>query len=170
MNKKQEQWIIINDFPNYAVSNTGLIKRIETNKLIKLQFNKPHRYLQCNIYNGKIVKTFKIHKLVAENFLIKPIGAECINHIDGNKENNNVLNLEWCTNSHNLQHAYNNKLKKKYQFAIYQISLDGQKIVNEFESSLDAERKTGINASNIRKACNGEFLTMNSFQWRYKDK
>lgn len=71
----------------------------------------PHKcgigYFQiCTSINGKR-KNIKVHKAVAESFIDNPCNLPVINHIDGNKENNNVENLEWCTYQDNSDHAWN---------------------------------------------------------------
>ena len=53
----------------------------------------------------------RVHRLVAETFIDNPNNYKEVNHIDGNKHNNSVKNLEWCTRSHNVKHAYDNNLK-----------------------------------------------------------
>lgn len=82
----------------------GAIKRqqIGTNgyKIVKLYKNDKKRY------------TFSVHKLVAETFLEKPSYAECVNHKNGNKLDNRVENLEWCTYSYNNKEAFRLGLKK----------------------------------------------------------
>ena len=57
-------------------------------------------------------KKHKIHRLVAKAFISNPNGYNMVNHKDGNKYNNHVSNLEWCNNSINVQHAYDNNLIK----------------------------------------------------------
>ena len=70
------------------------------------------RYEIVVLYKNKKPKTFPIHKLVAEYFLENPNNYYCVNHKDGNKLNNNIENLEWCTISENTKHAYDLGLKK----------------------------------------------------------
>ncbi len=105
-------WKEIQEYPNYSVSNTGLIRNNNTNKILKQTINKTGYYFLAVAPNGRHGKTkcFRVHREVAKAFIPNPDNLPQVNHKDGNKLNNCVDNLEWCTNSYNVQHAYNNNL------------------------------------------------------------
>lgn len=63
-------------------------------------------YLSIKLQNGFSLKSIVVHRLVAIHFIPNPDNLPQVNHKDGNKKNNNVDNLEWCDNSHNIKHAY----------------------------------------------------------------
>lgn len=119
----KEYWKNIKGYEElYQVSNNGYIKslkRISWNgkgyhekkeMILKIQFDG-RKYPQVTLsINGKI-KTFRIHNLVANAFIPNPLNKRTINHIDGNKSNNHISNLEWNTYSENNQHAYDTGLK-----------------------------------------------------------
>lgn len=67
-------------------------------------------YKKVELYKNKIKKTVKVHRLVATHFIANPENLNVINHIDGNKLNNDYKNLEWVSQSENIQHAYDNNL------------------------------------------------------------
>ena len=70
-------------------------------------------YYAVGLWKNNVQKLIPIHRLIAETFIPNPKKLKCINHIDGNKENNNIGNLEWCTHSENVKHAYDTGLCKK---------------------------------------------------------
>lgn len=88
----------------FEVSNTGKIRN-KSNKHEYLLHKGGIGYLQiCTSING-VRKNIKAHKAVAETFIENPLNKPFINHIDGNKLNNNVSNLEWVTRQENIIHA-----------------------------------------------------------------
>lgn len=106
----------------------------------------------------------KVYRLVAEAFIYNndPINKICVNHIDGNIENCNVNNLEWCTYSENLKHSYDyldRPVNKPRQYKRNVISTN--KITNktaEYESIEEASRNTGVSCTQIRRISNKECI------------
>ena len=98
---KMEDWKVIQGHPKYAVSNLGRVKK--GGLLLKPQ---PHTsgYLQVRLYSDRI-QTRTIHSLVAQEFIPNSEGKPTINHIDRDKTNNMVDNLEWATQSEQMLHS-----------------------------------------------------------------
>lgn len=90
----------------YEVSNLGRIRNSKTYKIRKENINHEGYYFITGSLGCREKKiTFKIHKAVAESFIPNPNNHPVVNHIDGNKLNNNIDNLEWCTYKYNTLHA-----------------------------------------------------------------
>lgn len=92
------------NYPRYAVTKDGKVWNTKRHTFQKLNHN--HRgYWQVKLCEKGKYKSFLVHRLVAEAYLEKPKGATIVNHKDGNKKNNHVDNLEWCTAQDNTDHA-----------------------------------------------------------------
>lgn len=91
---------------NYEISSDGHVRNTKTKRILH-EFVGTDGYLRSQ-FDGK---TRLIHRAVAQTYLKNPNGLPEVNHIDGNKTNNSVKNLEWCTRNHNLKHAYDNGLR-----------------------------------------------------------
>ena len=102
-----------------AISDAGDIYRVlpngERRELRKYGIGRGLRYRCVRPSIAGKQRTFYVHRLVAEAFLPNPEDLPQVNHIDGNPSNNNSKNLEWCTASHNIQHAYNTGLIDQYR-------------------------------------------------------
>ena len=110
-----EKWEYIKGLDGkYQVSTTGKVKSLISNKIIKTIFTayegnkKSTGYIAVNIKGKRLY----VHRLVAEAFIPNIYDKKEVNHIDGNKSNNNVENLEWVTHSENMIHAYAKGLMK----------------------------------------------------------
>jgi len=98
----------------YNISENGSVISMLNGKQMKQHDNgKGYKTVGLSAY-GK-TKKFYIHRLVGESFIPNPANLPDINHIDGNKSNNNVSNLEWMSRGDNLRHAHTNGLFKKYK-------------------------------------------------------
>ena len=84
----------------YQVSNLGRVKRVTTGRVLK-QFPNKQGYLLVSLCKTGKQKSFAIHRLVAQAFILKPENKPEVNHIDEDKTNNMVSNLEWCTRVEN---------------------------------------------------------------------
>ena len=131
--------------PKYIISNKGfVISLVREFHLLNIRKDKngyTHYYIR-DLSTGKR-KDFKGHRLVAEYFIDNPNNYPIVNHIDGNKANNHIENLEWCTHSQNNIHAYKNGLNrsKKRQCTINGIN---------YESITEAANQLGVSRATIQ--------------------
>ena len=101
----------IDGYNGYFVTEEGLVFSSKSNRFLKFSYDK-QGYKRVGLSMGCYkTKTIKIHRLVAQAFIPNPENKGDVNHIDGNKSNNNLSNLEWCTRSENIKHAFDNNLK-----------------------------------------------------------
>lgn len=104
-------WLPIKNYEGlYEVSDTGLIRNFK-GQIRSTKPNKNVQYLQVDLYKQNIRTHKYIHRLVAEAFIPNPNNLSEINHIDGNKQNNLVSNLEWVSKKENTEHAIRTGLK-----------------------------------------------------------
>lgn len=110
-NHKQENFIDIDDFSNYQVSNFGNVKNVKTGRILKPWKGPKNHLIVCLCQDG-MKKKKSLHRLVGITFLSNPKNKAMIDHIDNDPTNNNVLNLRWATsqeNGMNKQKNINNK-------------------------------------------------------------
>lgn len=99
-----EIFLPVDGYEDYFISNKGNVLSLKHGKVKQL---KPQKctYYQLAFYVDNIQKTKFIHKMIAEKFIPNPLKKPQVNHIDGNKYNNDISNLEWVTAKENIQHA-----------------------------------------------------------------
>ena len=162
---ENEEWrnIIIDGetIENYQISSMG---RFKNSKGIIMENYKPHHsgYIFCRVN----IEKYPLHRLVAFAFLENLENKQIVNHIDGNKTNNSVSNLEWCTIVENNQHAIDTGLKKFYKRKIGQYTIDGE-LVKEFNSIVEAVNETKI--LGIKNVLYGKQNISGGFVWKYLD-
>lgn len=120
----EEVWKDVEGYEGlYQVSNLGRVKSLThyitkenckprevKGKILTPFFDRPKGYLSVSLSKNNKIKLQRIHRLVAQAFIPNPDNLIQINHKDGNKTNNNVENLEWCSCKDNIRHAWENKL------------------------------------------------------------
>ena len=153
---------LVNGTPNYKISNYA---RVKNNKGRITEGSKIHHsgYIWVSVYP----KQYLLHRLVALVFIPNINKKEQVNHIDGNKQNNKVSNLEWCTNQENSQHAYDIGLHIEVK-PIIQYDINMNKI-KEFKSRTDASKELNIPLSSISRCCIGRNLTSNGFIFKFSE-
>lgn len=104
----EEIWKTIDGFDNYLISNLGNVKTIK-GKFKKVNYGKSD-YGYVELWKNNKGTKYRVHRLVAMNFIPNPDKKEQVNHIDGDKHNNSVNNLEWVTCKENIRHAIDNNL------------------------------------------------------------
>ena len=148
----------------YMVSNWGRVKSIKFGKerILKPVTNSSG-YLLVGLYKNNIEKKYSVHRLVAEAFIPNPYNLPQVNHRDENKLNNNVDNLEWCTNEYNINYGTRTE---RYSKPVLQYTLDGE-FVGEWPSARECGRN-GFNQGSVSACCRGELKTHKGYIWKYK--
>lgn len=188
MTKLKEIWKEIPNYEGlYKVSNLGRIKSLK--RIISL-FGKLDRvhaerilrsskgtngYLQVYLCYDGLRPVFRVHRIVAFAFVENPLNKLYVNHKDGNRQNNHVSNLEWCTKSENALHAYRvlgivNSQKGKIAHnrkAVMCFDKSG-KLINEYACIKEVE-KDGFSRSQVSKCCKGSHKMHSNHIWRFKN-
>lgn len=103
----------------YAITDTGDVISVKrqgtTGSALKHQIMS-NGYHRVTLRDNGRKQQFYVHRLVAEHFLQNPLNKPCVNHKDGNKGNNKIQNLEWCTYAENMTHAIRNQLSHTPHF------------------------------------------------------
>lgn len=162
INDNNEEYKIIPGFNNYEITKSGIVRNKSTKKIL---IGYKTEYISFTLVgtNDKNKKEL-VHRLVSKTYLENINNYEIVNHKDGNKLNNNVDNLEWCSRSYNVRHAIENgliKTKKVNQLDKY------KNVLNIFNSLKEAGEKTNTNKSNISKVCNNKIKTANGYYWEF---
>ena len=164
----------------YEVSNTGIVRSLERfdNGVhvpsTVLKPSKNNRYAYVKLYRHSQHKIFRVHRLVALAFIPNPNNKPQVNHIDGNKMNNDSRNLEWCTQAENNRHAIDTGLQDPSRMIeatrkkVVQLSKNGE-VIKVWRSLTDAANSLGIQVPNITHCCNGRIHSTGGFVWRYQE-
>ena len=168
----EEIWRDIEDYKGlYQISNKGRVKSLKWGKerILRPGTNRLGYMFVC-LYHDNMKKTVKLHRLVAQAFIPNPENKPQVNHLDENKKNNCVDNLEWASAKENSNYGTRNeRLTGKPFICIIQYSKDGL-FIREWKGAMEVERVIGINNRNINSCCKGKRKSAGGFVWKYKEK
>lgn len=158
---------IIENYPNYTISDKGEIVNTNTNKELKPYIRKDGYVVATLSKGGKKYKCY-LHRLVAETFIPNPDNLPQVNHKDEDKTNNCVSNLEWITSKDNCNYGTRNERQGLgHSKPIEQYDLEGN-FIKEWDSAAQVERDLGFNHSNISKCCLGRYNIAYNYKWKFK--
>lgn len=144
-------WKEIPEWNWYLVNEQGQVLNTKTNKIIVGDVNNIG-YHRVTLSNNNNRKRLFIHRLVAELFLDNPNNLKEVNHIDGNKSNNNITNLEWCDRTHNEHEARRIGIKAYKPFQV--IFADGR--VEEYEFTPQLANELGVTRRTVLNYLQGK--------------
>lgn len=163
----------------YEVSNMGRIKSLDKTiklynggsyvrkgKILKLLKSR-QGYMRIHLLINGVAKTLSVHRLVAEAFIPNPNNYKQVNHKDENKSNNNVENLEWCTQEYNKRYGTaRQRMREKTSKKIIQYDLDDN-FIKIWNGIREAGRNLKITNQAICLCCMGRRNKAGGYKWRY---
>ena len=164
-----EIWKIMKENNNYEISNLGKVRTIKTKRIRKTRISNKG-YERIGIYINKKLKYFYIHRLVANNFMKNPNNYKEINHINENKLDNRLENLEYCDTKYNCNYGTRTeriiKTKEKTFKTIIQKDKNGN-VIKKWKNIIEIKNNTNFNKHSIYKCCNGKHKTAYGYKWEY---
>lgn len=176
---KKEIWKDIKGYEGlYQVSNLGRVKSLNYNhtgreEILKSQKDK-YDYLCVNLYRNGVMKRYTIHRLEYEAFYGKIPDGMQVNHINEDKTDNSLENLNLMTPKENtnwgtgIKRRAEKQINGKKSKCIIQYDLSNN-YIKEFPSTKEIERQLGFAHNNISKCCLNKIKTVYGYIWRYKE-
>jgi len=155
-------------FEGYTATSTGIIYSYKKGKKYQMKYrDSPDGYYRVSLFKDDKRYSKLVHRLIASAWLDDSIDP-LVNHIDSNKKNNNISNLEYASHKRNAQHAEENNLIHRKKQKVCKITLDG-KLVAEYESISDAAKQENLKVSQICNVCKDKRRMIGGFVWKYKE-
>ena len=162
--KEKKNGLPLENNNNYLITKDGRVFSKRANKYLKPKID-PDGYLLVSISTNNVNKQISIHRLVAMTYIENPNNYPYVNHIDNNKQNNNITNLEWCTPKQNMIHHIKTRTKI-YTVKVAQYDMN-YNVITSYASIKEAGEKTGIDKSSIVRVCKGKQKYAGKYIWSY---
>ena len=161
-----EIWKKIKGYSNYEISNLGRVKSLNSKKILN-QYESQSGYLNVWLYNKGKRQGFRVHRLVAQQFIEKTSDNLEVNHIDNDKKNNCTSNLEWCTRGQNIKHSFDNGYRENNMNKL--IEANSKKVIDLltgifYDSMSDACRRTN---SNLKREQARNYYNCKTLRFKY---
>lgn len=174
-----EVWKSIDGYDGYyEVSNLGNIRSVDrcviasngAKKYFKGQqlktWHSHNGYVLCNLKKNGKSKTVRVNRIVAQTFIPNPYNHPVINHINFDKDDNCVDNLEWCSHKYNINYTYNNCMSKS-QKHVLKLDPYTLQVLDEYISLADAARNNNCYFQNISRCCYNKDYKCGGYKWRF---
>lgn len=162
------EWRTVVEYERYEVNQFGDIRHKQRKHVLSPRPNAAgYLYVAFNIEGHR--KNFAVHRIVANAFIPNPNNYSEVNHIDSNKTNNCVENLEWVDSSQNKKHAYQKQENKTCRGKmVEQYSLQDE-YIRTFNSVSEAAQFLGCSVGAISNCCLGRTKTSQGYKWKYAE-
>ena len=163
----KEIWLPIKGYEDiYLISNFGRVKNKNTSKVLKERYTTTG-CARVNLSKSGEMATHRVHRLVGTHFIPNPDNLPEINHINEDKTDNRVENLEWCDRGYNVNFGSRiEKQKSKVSKPVRQLSKRGE-IISSYPSIIQAGRENKLSNSCISACCRGLRHTCGGYVWQY---
>ena len=165
----EEVWKDVEGYEGlYQVSTCGNLYSSYVKRKLQLSLDQ-YGYKQVILVNNGVRKRHLLHRMVAQAFIPNPENKPQVNHLDENKTNNNVSNLEWVTSKENINHG----TRTERQICTQRIIQKSRPVICSngviYRSTREASRLLGLDNSSLNKVLKGKRKTVGGFTFKYKE-
>lgn len=161
-----EEWYDVLGYEGlYEITETGKVRNCKTGTKLSGNINS-HGYVVVSLTKNGKKKDCKLHRLLAMTFIPNPYDYDCVNHKDGNKLNNSIDNLEWCTKGYNNRHAREVLQVSTSPKPVYQSTMTGE-FVALWATIGQAAKYAGVSTPCIVDCCEGRANSAGGYCWDY---